>query len=138
MNEKLLQEAAKWIWDRKDDAQYWNYSVLTSINPDTTSLKLNQNAAFQIFIILKDRNLILPTIVTINNTTFPAFNVNYNKEKEWKSLSTKKGLLNLYIFPLSLFFIKKFWSIVLAVIIVIFNSSISSYIQIIFEKLFKP
>lgn len=137
MNEKLLQEAAKWIWDRKDDAQYWNYSVLTSINPDTTSLNLNQNDAFQIFIILKDRNLILPTIVTKNNTTFPAFNINYNKEKEWKNLSTKKGLLDLYIFPSLLFVIKKFWAIIVAILILIFNSSITSYVKIIIEDLSK-
>lgn len=137
MNEKLLKEVAKWIWDRKDNAQYWNYSVLTTENPDPSSLKLNQNDAFQIFIILKDRNLILPTIININDITFPAFNINYNKEKEWKNLSTKKGLLSLYIIPPLLFIIKKFWAIIIAVLILIFNSSISSFIKVIIENVLK-
>jgi len=141
MNEKTLQMAAKWLWERKDNAQYWNYSVLTDENPDKETLHLNQNDAFQIFIILKDRKLILPTTVKLKVgnkiVIFDAFNINYNLENEWKVLVTKKGVRSLYIFPSIKFIFKKFWAIFLFIIILVFSSSINSYIQIIFDKLFK-
>ena len=141
MDEQTLQTAAKWLWERKDNAQYWNHSVLTKENPDNETLHLTQNEAFQIFIILKDRKLILPTTVKIKAddkiVMFDAFNINYNKEKEWKDLVTKKGAWSLYILPFINLIFKKSWTIAIFILVLIFSSSISSYIQIIFDKLFK-
>ena len=60
--EPELKETAKWMWERKDTTDWWTPLVLTFDNPDDTNPKFSRNKARQIFTILEERRLILPTI----------------------------------------------------------------------------
>ncbi len=75
--------------------------MLTTDNPDPNTLGIDRHTAFQIFVILKERRLLIPTNVRFEQNgacfTFPAYIINYNKDKEWTDLVTKKGYWKLYI-----------------------------------------
>jgi hypothetical protein len=139
--EKELQEAAKWIWERKEKAEFWNFIVLTNINTDPSTLSLDRNKAFQIFTILEERRLILPIIIPSEKGNFPAYKINFDKEKEWKNLSTKKGIWRLYIWPSIKWFFHKWGLFIAWLITLILASSIQSFcnkvIEKFVEKLFK-
>ncbi len=131
MNEKLLQEAATWIWDRKDKADWWTYLVLTPENPDPENLGILRNQALQIFTILEERRLILPSTEIINNRLYPVFKLNFNTNKEWQDLTSKKGIWKLHILPFLKWSFKKSWLFIIWVI----SLAIASGLQVITKKI---
>ncbi|MFA5234053.1 MAG: hypothetical protein WC390_06590 [Sulfurimonas sp.] len=83
-----LATAANWIWEHKDEPQFWNWPVLTRHNDAEDSLNFPDTVAWNVFTILEKRGLIDPFMAEKDGKTFPAFKLNLNNEIEWEK--TKK------------------------------------------------
>ena len=125
------------MWDRKDTTYWWTSLVLTNNNPDSSSPKFSRNKAEQIFTILSERNLIIPTIETINETSFPTYKINVNKVDEWYKLINKKGFSKLYILPTLKIFFKHSWLLILWFVTLILASTVQALCKNIIDHLFK-
>jgi hypothetical protein len=53
-----LATAAQWIWDRRNEPQYWEWEDLTNLNPAPDSLKLNEAVAWNICTVLESKGLV--------------------------------------------------------------------------------
>ena len=135
--EPELKETAKWMWERKDKTDWWTPLVLTFDNPDNTNPMFSRNKALQIFTILEERRLILPTITTINDVKIQTYKINTNKADEWDDLINKKGLFKLYITPFITSIFKQSWLLILWFVTLIMASTIQSLCKNIIDNFFK-
>lgn len=135
--EPELKETAKWMWERKDTSDWWTVLVLTSENTDITSPKFSRNKAEQIFTVLSERKLIIPTVYSINKAIFPTYKINVNKPDKWYKLINKEGFTKLYLFPAIKNIFKHGWLLVLWFITLIMASTIQSLCKNIIDNLFK-
>jgi len=123
MIEPIVRDAAAWIWANRDAPDWWTPLALTGQNPDPSNPQLPRSKAFQVFTILEDRRLILPISVSSGNgSEFPAYKINFNKEKEWVSLAAKTSFWSLYFVPTVCWLWKKSWLLVIAAIALILTS----------------
>jgi len=131
--DKELQESAKWLWDRKDEADHWSHFVLTNDNPDPSSLNLDKTKAFAIFTILEQRNLMLP---------FPeygplSYKINHNKADEWKDLTIEKGLWKRTVWPFIKKYVKKFHIFIKSTLIIFATGLLYALGKYIIDTFFK-
>jgi len=75
--------AARWIHDRKDRVDWWQWSVLTEHNPDAEGLKLSPKAAMLIFADLVHAGLLVPVVGSDGQE---AYSVNPGKDHQWQEV----------------------------------------------------
>ncbi|MGO8748256.1 MAG: hypothetical protein ACLQNE_19950 [Thermoguttaceae bacterium] len=88
-------KAAKWLHDRKDRVIWWRWSVLTAKNNDPESMKLSETVAFNIFIDLFRRGLLVPMVA---DDGLDAYALDLGKE-EWKTATHLPTFADRFIWP---------------------------------------
>ncbi|MBN72958.1 MAG: hypothetical protein CME32_27195 [Gimesia sp.] len=83
---KDLATAAEWIWQHRDEPQYWEWHDLTAHNPAPDTLNMPDTIAWNIFTILQERELMLPFELEKDEKIIHAFNFNLNNEKAWAKI----------------------------------------------------
>jgi len=73
-------DAAKWIYARRNQVDWWRWHVLTSHNPDKDTLALSDKDAFLIFADFVHDGLLVPTI---GDDGREAFTINPGKVDRW-------------------------------------------------------
>lgn len=126
-----LRRTAIWLWERKDQATHWLYTVLTDANPIKKGcLNLPKTVAFNIFTILEQRNLIIPDTLhqTIGNTLYaiPAYKLNFDKSKEWQDLINPPNRFKKILVPIAKYS-KQLLTIVITAIITVLITLIMTY-----------
>lgn len=82
------QAAVAWMFERCDQADWWNWPVLTALNvQDPATLNLPQKDAVAIFADLIHRGLL---VQTYDNQGGPAFAINPTKHDEWRAIISPK------------------------------------------------
>lgn len=107
--EKLVQRCAKWIFTKQQEhggshPLWWTPAVLTSSNPDISSLRLSLTDATLVFCVLNHRELLIPKTVSITNPEgqlqdIAVFIINPNSTKQWEQFLSKSGFWNLSVLP---------------------------------------
>jgi hypothetical protein len=116
VNEKDIQEAASWIWKNKHDG-FWTPYTITALNiADKNNPHFSFELAQDIFSELSKRRLITTKIFQSNNKLFPAYGLNFNKEKEWENLIEKTGFWKLKAWPSIKWLGRKSWLVILFVL----------------------
>jgi hypothetical protein len=131
---KKLHTAATWMWERRGKNLFWRPLVLTEINNDPTSPKLNAVEAHSIFRLLEEQKLIFPS----QEGGQTAYYINEVKEKEWNTfLRELNPYHRFFIRPLLLFF-KQLWTAILWLISIVIASVIGAFfgewIKALFHK----
>ncbi len=90
-----LAKAANWIWERRNEPQYWEWHDLTGHNKAPDTLNLPDTIAWNIFTILEQRGLMIPIEVTKEGKKIPAFKLNADREKEWKAAKKSPTKLDI-------------------------------------------
>jgi hypothetical protein len=109
MNESVLVESAKWLHDNRKRADWWTPIVLTSDNPDRTTIGLNIDEAYKVFVELRKRRLIKHVLTDFAGAKISAFEMVPNKEDEWLELINKKNMWELYIWPCAKWLFQHTW-----------------------------
>jgi hypothetical protein len=141
--EPIVKESAAWMWSKKDEPDWWTYLVLTAENPDASNPNLTRGRAFQVFTVLEERRLIVPiTVHDSNGRAFPAYKINFNKEKEWNQLIAKNSFWSLYFIPGVLWLWRKLWLLIIAAFALVLTSFGQAFFnkagEATFESLFPP
>lgn len=115
MNEALLVECARWIYENKKKIEkegrevWWTPYSLTNLSLDKTNPNICINDAFEVFMELVRRRLASHEFVMRDEKPFPVFILKQGKEKEWEKLVSKKSKWDLYILPSLIWLAKKTW-----------------------------
>jgi hypothetical protein len=113
MKEPLLVESAKWLYENRTKADWWTPIVLTSDNPDRTTVGLNIDEAYKVFVELRKRRLIKHVLTVVAGAKISAFEMVIGKEEDWLELINKKNAWELYIWPGAKWLFSQTWLLIL-------------------------
>jgi len=122
--ENLRAEAARWIYERKDGPMWWNWPVLTEHNPDPSSLKIPDTRAWNIFMDLASRGLLVPMV---NDEGAAVYRLDLSKGSEWKrAMEPPAGWFSLHVWKQAAYGIRKSVQFVMWVISLVIAAWIGS------------
>lgn len=117
---QLLSDSAKWLYNHRNDAQWFRYFVLTQRNKASDSLNIEERLASNFFTILEQRNLLIPIILKDgNNKEYTAYKLNLNNMKEWEKAMRPPTLFNIYIMPKYDYIAKNLWALLFTAILTV-------------------
>jgi hypothetical protein len=113
--EQFVQKCGKWIYSADqnhpdDDKRLWLApAVLTPTNPDKTNPQIPIEDARAVFDTLEKRNLLTPRLAAVTDANnekreVVVYFVNREKKKDWETLVSKSGFLNMKASPVIYYF----------------------------------
>ncbi len=94
-----LAAAAKWIWDHRDEPQYWEWKDLTSENTDKSTLNLSKPTAWNIVTVLESKGLIrfMEPFEKDGETIKHPFRIDLSDPYAWEQIRKPPTCKNLLI-----------------------------------------
>ncbi len=128
---QLLSDSSKWLYNHRNDAQWFRYFVLTQRNKASDSLKIEERLASNYFTILEQRNLLIPVILKDgNDKEYTAYKLNLNNMKEWGKVMRPPTFFNVHIMPKYDYVVERLW-------LILITSAITVLVTKLIEKIFK-
>lgn len=117
---QLLSDSAKWLYDHRNDAQWFSYFVLTQRNKASDSLRIEERLASSFFTIFEQRNLLVPIILKDgNNKEYTTYKLNLSNMKEWRKTMRPPTLFNIHIMPKYDYIAKNIWVLLFTIIVTV-------------------
>jgi hypothetical protein len=131
-----LAAAAEWIWNHRNEPQYWEWDDLTEANPANDALKLHKATAWNVVTVLESKGLIRfmePFEKDGKSIKYP-FRIDLSDSYAWKQIRkppTKCNRILSYLYN----FGSVFWYFILWTISLVIASSLTYGMQRIIDWL---
>lgn len=92
-----LSYGAKWIWDHRNEPQYFEWEDLTDKNLAADALNLSYATAWNIFTVLESKGLLHQFDLEKDGNKIRAFKIDLSNRTEWADIVREPDFCWLYI-----------------------------------------
>ena len=133
-----LAKAVRWIWEHRNQPQYWEWHDLTTRNPAQDNLGLSDAVAWNIFTVLESKGLLHSFPNKKDGKDIFAFKIDLSDPKQWSEMKKDPTKYRRwFILPLKKFG-KKFGVFIIWIISIVITTAltygITRYIDIHYPK----